>query len=93
MIIDKRMKKYISSFIRWNEGVSSIHIQDIDETFWFDNNIALQDFLNKQIIERFSHKELRKGYFNYVNENGETLQYNILEIKSGKILNFETLII
>ena len=68
ILIDKRIKKYVEGFlIGENEEVISIHLKDIDETFHFDNEVAAQDFLNKQAIERLGNQELRKCYFDYVN--------------------------
>ena len=43
--IDKRIQKYVEGFLHGvNDEIISIHLKDIDETFWFDNEVAAQDF-------------------------------------------------
>lgn len=64
ILIDKRIQKYVEGFLYGeNDEVISIHLKDIDETFWFDNEVAAQEFLNKQNVERVGDPELRKGSF------------------------------
>lgn len=80
IIIDNRLKSKIESFSDWSkEGNASysLKFKDIEDTFWFDNDTDLYNFLGKQIVERFYDKELRKGCFDYINENGETIRYNV----------------
>lgn len=49
--IDKRIQKYVEGFLHGvNDEIISIHLKDIDETFWFDNEVVAQDFLiNKRL--------------------------------------------
>ena len=88
IIIDTRLKSKIEDFTDWSRGENdtsySLKFKDIDDTFWFADDIALYDFLGRQISERFYDKDLRKGYFDYVNENGETLKYHI-EVSRGTV--------
>ena len=59
ILIDKRIQKYVEGFLHGeNDQVISIYLKDIEETFWFDNEVAVQEFLNKQAIERVGDSEL-----------------------------------
>ena len=40
------------------------------------------------MTERVGDKELRKGYFDYIDEYGDTHRYFINEVARGKILSF-----
>lgn len=90
VLIDWRLKKFLEGFLYGeNEEVISIHLKDIDETFIFDNEVILQNFLNKQAIERFGHKELRTGSFDYEDEYGTIHRYFIEELsRSGEIISY-----
>ena len=66
ILIDKRIQKYVEGFLHGeNDEVISIHLKDIDETFWFDEEVVVQKFLNKQAVERVGDSELRTGSFYY----------------------------
>lgn len=90
IIIDARIKRFVEGclFGQNNETIS-IRLNDVDETFWFENEAEAQEFLNKQIAERVADKELRKAYFDYMDECGETHRYFINEITRGKIISFK----
>jgi hypothetical protein len=92
VMVDLRLKNKIESMKEWENDVCSISFKDLDDTFWFGSKLELQEFLNIQASERFYDKELRKGYFDYINENNETLRYHI-ESKRGilTLLNEECL--
>lgn len=88
ILIDKRIQKYVEGFLHGeNDEVISIHLKDIDETFWFDSEIAAQEFLNKQAIERVGDPELRKGSFCYKNPEGEIHRY-LITVKKGQIVSY-----
>ena len=43
ILIDRRIQKYVEGFLHGeNDEVISIYKKDIDETFWFDNEVAVQ---------------------------------------------------
>ncbi len=45
LLIDKRIQKYVEGFLHGeNDEVFSIHLKDIDETFWFDSEVEVQNF-------------------------------------------------
>ena len=89
IIIDARIKRFVEGcLIGENNEAISILLKDIDETFWFENEVSAQDFLNRQVTERVADKELRKGYFDYIDEYGEIHRYFINEITRGKIISF-----
>lgn len=89
ILIDKRIQKYVEGFLYGeNDEVISIHLKDIDETFWFDNEVAAQEFLNKQAVERVGDHELRKGSFCYKNPEGEIHRYLITVNKKGQIVSY-----
>ena len=89
ILIDKRIQRFVEGYLFGeNNEIISIHLKDVDETFWFENEVAAQEFLNKQMTERFGDKELRKGYFDYTNECGEIHRYSINEVVRGKIISF-----
>ena len=72
ILIDKRIQRFVEGYLFGeNNEIISIHLKDVDETFWFENEVAAQEFLNKQMTERFGDKELRKGYFDYIDEYGD----------------------
>jgi hypothetical protein len=77
VLMDSRMKSKIEDIMEWNNDVYSVKFKDLDDAFWFGSKVDLQEFLNNQAQERFYDKELRKGYFDYVNDAGETLRYHI----------------
>ena len=89
ILIDKRIQRFVEGYILGeNNETISIHLKDIDETFWFENEVVAQEFLIKQATERVGDKELRKGYFDYTNECGEIHRYSINEVVRGKIISF-----
>ncbi len=94
ILIDKRIQKYVEGFLHGeNDEVISIHLKDIDETFWFDSDVETQGFLNKQAIERVGDPELRKGSFCYKNPEGEIRRYLITVNKKGMITSYTEAII
>lgn len=67
VLIDKRIQKFVEGCLYEEKSkVISIHLKDIDKTFWFDNKLAAQNFLNKQAIERVRDPELRTDSFYYI---------------------------
>ena len=87
IVIDKRLNRFVRCCILGkNEDVLSIHLDDIDESFYFDDSDVAKDFLNKQSIERFGDKELRKGYFDYIDEYETIYRYRIRPSSIGKII-------
>ena len=89
IIIDARIKRFVEGcLLGKNNETISILLKDIDETFWFENEVAAQEFLNKQVTERVADKELRKGCFDYKDECGKTHRYFINEVTKGKIVSF-----
>ena len=69
IVIDTRIKRFIEGYVVGeNEDIIAIKLNDIGETFWFDDKTKVQEFLNEQVTERIYDKELRKGYFDYVDE-------------------------
>ena len=89
ILIDKRIKRFIKGEL-WgeNDEVMCIMLTDIDEAFWFSDQALVQEFLNIQAIERVYDKELRKGYFDYVDEYGTIHRYYIDKVVRGKITSF-----
>ena len=78
--IDTRIKRFIEGYVVGeNEDIIAIKLNDIGETFWFDDKTKVQEFLNEQVTERIYNKELRKGYFDYVDEYRE-FNYNYKNI-------------
>ena len=48
ILIDKRKQKYVEGFLYGeNDEVISIYLKDIEETFWFDNEVAVQEFFKQ----------------------------------------------
>ena len=89
ILIDTRIQRFIEGcLLGKNNEIISIHLKDIDKTFLFENKVTAQEFLNKQLTERVGDKELRKGYFDYIDEYGETHRYSINEVVRGKIVSF-----
>lgn len=89
ILIDNRIQKYIEGCIYEKDNVISIHLKDIDETFWFDSEVAAQEFLNKQAIERVGNLELRKNSFDYMDEEGLLHRYLLSEVnRKGKIISY-----
>lgn len=89
LLIDTRIQRFVEGcLLGENDDTISIRLKDVDETFWFENEVAAQDFLNKQVTERVADKELRKGYFDYLDEYGTNHRYFINEVVKGKIISF-----
>ena len=86
ILIDTRIKKFVEGcLLGENDETISIRLKDIDETFWFENEVTTQEFLTKQVTERVADKELRKGYFDYIDEYGIIHRYYINKLVKGKI--------
>lgn len=89
ILIDKRIQKFVEGFIHGeNDEVISIHLKDIDETFWFDGEVQTQEFLNKQAIERFGDPELRTDSFYYKDTEDVLHKYLITVNKKGMITSY-----
>lgn len=90
ILIDKRIQRFVEGYL-WgeNEDTIGIRLKDIDETFWFKDEISAQKFVNEQALERVYDKELRNNYFDYINEYGEIHRYYIKELSKGKIISFK----
>lgn len=89
IMIDTRIKRFIKGYADVdNENIICIVLKDINESFWFDDEARVQEFLNIQAIERVYDKELRKGYFDYVDERGVIHRYHINKVVRGKIISF-----
>ena len=92
VMVDTKLKNKIESMNEYNKGVCSIKFKDMDDTFWFNTKSELQEFLNKQSVERFWDKELRKGYFDYINDCGDTLRY-FVEVVRGKVTSYRDVVV
>lgn len=89
ILIDKRIQKYAEGFLHGeNDEVISIHLKDIDETFWFDSEVAAQEFLNKQATERVGNPELRTDSFYYTDTEEVLHKYLITVNKKGMITSY-----
>ena len=89
ILIDKRIQKYVEGFLHGeNDEVISIYLKDIDETFWFDNEVAVQEVLNKQAVERVGVSELRTGSFYYTDTEKVLHKYSITVNKKGMITSY-----
>lgn len=87
ILIDKRIQKFVEGYLHGeNDEIISIYLKDINETFWFDSELAAQNFLNKQGVERVGNSELRKNSFCYKNPEGEIHRYLITVNKKGQIV-------
>lgn len=92
IIVDERLMKFIS-FIEGENGDWSISLVDLGETFLFKGKEFAQLFLNEQAVERFGGERLRKGYFEYVNDDAEIERYNIKKLFKGRIEEFDVEIV
>lgn len=89
IIIDKKLERFVKGHLLGeHEDILSVYLNDIGESFYFDNQVAAQDFLNKQSIERFGDKELRTGYFDYTDEFGTMHRYIIESLIRGKVVKY-----
>jgi len=90
ILIDKRIQKFVEGCLYEEENkLISIYLKDIDETFWFDNEVAAQNFLNKQAIERVGDPELRTDSFDYMDEEGLLHRYLLGGVsKKGEIISY-----
>lgn len=89
ILIDKRIQKYVEGFLHGeNDEVISIHLKDIDETFWFDSEVEVEFFLNKQAIERVGDPELRTDSFYYIDTEEVLHKYLITVNKKGMITSY-----
>lgn len=89
ILIDKRIQKYVEGFLHGeNDEVISIHVKDIDETFWFDSDVEAQGFLNKQTIERVGDSKIIIGSFYYTDTEKVLHKYSITVNKKGMITSY-----
>lgn len=89
ILIDRRIQKFVEGCFYEEDGkVISIHLKDIDETFWFDSEMEVQKFLNKQAIERVGDPELRMDSFYYTDTEGVLHKYLIIVNKKGMITSY-----
>ncbi len=89
ILIDKRIQKFVEGCLYEEENkVISIHLKDIDETFWFDNEVTVQNFLNKQAIERVGDPELKSDSFYYIDTEEVVHKYLITVNKKGMITSY-----
>lgn len=89
ILIDKRIQKFVEGCFYEEDGkVISIHLKDIDETFWFNSEVDVQNFLNKQTIERVGDPELRTNSFYYIDTEGVLHKYLITVNKKGMITSY-----
>ena len=90
ILIDKRIQKFVEGcLIGENEEVISIRLKDIDESFHFDSELAAQNFLNKQALERVGDPELRTDSFDYTDEDGVLHRYLLGGVnKKGEIISY-----
>ena len=89
ILIDRRIQKYVEGFLHGeNDEVISIHLKDIDETFWFDSEVAVQNFLNRQATERVGSPELRTDSFYYTDTEDVLHKYLITVNKKGMITSY-----
>lgn len=77
IMIDRRMKSKIDSIYEYDNGACSIKFNDLNDTFWFNNRSDLQEFINQIAKERYYDKEVRNGYFDYINEHNEKFRYYV----------------
>ena len=82
IIIDIKLKNKIEA-IEEISGAYVIKFNDLIDAFWFETTEQVQEFLNTQTKERFYDKELRKGYFDYINEYGEILRYYVKSLRGN----------
>ena len=83
IVVNSKIKNQIES-LKVLQGAYMIKFKDLTDVFWFNSLEQAQEFINVQVRERVYKKDLRKGYFDYINEAGETLRYYIINIK-GKL--------
>lgn len=76
VMVDRKLKRKIESMEEF-DGSYSVKFKDLVDTFWFNTADQLQEFLNVQSRERCYDKELRQGYFDYVNDADEVLRYYV----------------
>lgn len=91
MLIDSRIKRFVEG--TKIEESFCIRLTDVDEAYWFTDEVQAIDFLNAQARERVGDKELRKGYYDYQNEHGEIHRYLIKKVLRGKIEEFEEIVL
>lgn len=90
ILVDSKIKKFVEgTLLGENSEYISLYLSDIDMSFWFDNYVDAQEFLNEQALERVYDKELRKGYFDYTNDHSERWRIVIKNVQRGKITEFE----
>ena len=83
IVVNSKIKNKIES-LKVLQGAYMIKFKDLTDVFLFNSLEQAQEFINVQVRERVYKKDLRKGYFDYINEAGETLRYYIINIK-GKL--------
>ena len=51
ILIDTRIKRFVEGHLDAdNENIMCIRLKDIDESFWFSDEVLVQEFLNIQAI-------------------------------------------
>lgn len=78
--VDSRLKSKIEELTDWSKAGNScycVRFKDIQDSFWFGNDTDLYNFIGQQIRERFYDKDLKKGYFDYINDNADTIRYYV----------------
>lgn len=90
VMVDTRMKSKIESLMDLSENKNKqcymVKFKDLQDAFFFGSKVEIQEFLNNQTVERFYDKKLRKGYFDYINEHGDTLRYHVESNRGTLIL-------
>ena len=86
ILVNPRLKNKIETLMDLSQDESCLMVKfkDLEDAFFFSSDAELQEFLRKQEAERFFDRELRKGYFDYTNENNETIRYHV-ESKRGTL--------
>ena len=77
VLVDSKLKRKIESISGKEDVYYMVKFKDLDDTFWFSDYVEFQEFLNQQSRERYYDKEVRKGYFDYINDANETLRYYV----------------
>lgn len=76
VMVDRKLKSKIEDMSEL-QGAFVIKFKDLSDSFWFSDKNEVQEFLNVQSRERYYDKQLRKGYFDYINDANELLRYHV----------------